>query len=169
MVCKIYQDGNMFLAISGIVRNPLIGLDVAKIIVDASAEGGTIISGAQRSANELIARAPEEMVALLLILVPGSRRRSISSHVKWQSKHMVDRLNPQPVIRRRMGDSEKAGRIDRRLISISPCDGIFSRYVLPLQTLHQQRAVHRGRWQSIHKASVARKYSSPVRRSDRRQ
>jgi hypothetical protein len=81
MVCKIYQDGNMFFAITGIVRNPLIGLDVAKIIVDSPAAGGTIISRAQRSANELIARAPEEMVALLLILVRGSRRRSIFSHV----------------------------------------------------------------------------------------
>ena len=46
---------------------------------------------------------------------------------------------------------------------------LFSRYVLPLRTAHQLRAAHRGRQRSTRKASVARRYSSPMLQSDHRQ
>jgi hypothetical protein len=63
-VCKIYQDGTMFFAVSGLVDDPITRFNVARIVVKASSIGGTIANRAEASAQELRTLIPSEMLAL---------------------------------------------------------------------------------------------------------
>jgi hypothetical protein len=66
-VCKILQDGNMFVATSGVFDDPISGFNVDKIVVAASKAGGSIRRRAELSARELLRVTPAEMFVLKTI------------------------------------------------------------------------------------------------------
>src|SRR5205823_1668067 len=63
-VCKIYQNGAMFFAVSGVVDDPVTGFNVPRIVAAASRIGGSITHRAEASAHKLRRDIPNEMLAL---------------------------------------------------------------------------------------------------------